>query len=115
MFKSHSGKHKLASQLEALQFGRELVQDPERNFKLVHLDQLGFDAEIAAISFDPLQSLFAVATQSGRITLYGRPDGLPRCSWTIRPAQAIKHLVLKSGSPFLIVIGESLHSSLPSR
>jgi hypothetical protein len=102
MFRTAQNKQKIV--FDSLIFGRELVERPEASFKLSVLESLGFDAEVSCVAWDPLQSLLAVATQSGRIAIYAK-QGIPKCTWSIRPSQAVKHLVLKAGSPFVIVVG----------
>lgn len=111
MFKSlGSSSRKLQSQLESLAFSRELLTQPDVTFNATPYpngDTIGYDGEIACLSFDSIQSLLAVATKSGRITLYGDFDRLPRLTWNLRPALAITHLLLKSGTSFLLAVGKS--------
>ena len=66
---------------------------------------VGYDGELSCVAFDPLQSLLAVGTKSGQVTVYGEPRRIPKCSWQLRPSQAVKHLVLKSGTSCVVVIG----------
>jgi hypothetical protein len=110
MFKSlSSNSRKLQSQLESLVFSRELLSQAEVTFSAVPYpngDIVGYDGEVACLSFDAVQSLLAVATKSGRITLYGDFDRLPRLSWSLKPALAVNHLLLKSGTSYLLAVGE---------
>ena len=109
MFKSlSSSSRKLQTQLEALVFSRELLTQAEVTFSAVPYpngDIIGYDGEIACLSFDAVQSLLAVATKSGRITLYGDFDRLPRLSWSLKPGLAVNHLLLKSGTSYLLAVG----------
>lgn len=110
MFKSlSSSSRKLHSQLESLVFSRELLAQPDVTFNVTPYpngDLIGYDGEIACLSFDSVQSLLAVATKSGRITLYGDFERLPRLSWNLKPALAVNHLLFKSGTSYLLVVGE---------
>lgn len=68
---------------------------------------VGYDGELSCVAFDPLQSLLAVGTRSGQVSVYGEPQRIPKCSWQLRPSQAVKHLVLKAGTSCVVVIGKS--------
>ena len=111
LFKSHGSSRRIQQTFESLLFSQELVQDSTA-FRLSTLNDgntsslLGFDGELACIAFDPVQSLLAVGTKSGRITIYGN-EKVPKCTWAIRPSQAIKHLVLKAGTSCVLVIGQT--------
>ena len=101
----------MSAYFDSLIFGRELVQQADTTFRLSGLEQLGYNGELACIAFDPLQSLFAAATRSGRVAVYAK-HGVPKCAFSIKPSHAIQHLLFKSGSPFIIVIGEDLYPIL---
>jgi hypothetical protein len=106
---SSNNPRKLQSQLEGLVFSRELLSNPDVTFNIAPYPNgsiLGYDGEIACMSFDAVQSLLAIATKSGRITVYADFARLPRLSFTIKPGHAINHLLLKSGTSILLAIGE---------
>lgn len=115
--KSHSTSRRLQQSFDSLLFSQELVQDSSA-FRLSTINDgnpsalLGYDGELACTAYDPVQSLLAVGTKSGRITVYGN-EKVPKCTWSIRPSQAIKHLVLKAGTSCVIAIGveESVRES----
>lgn len=111
MFRSASGKQKAAAQFETLVFGQELTSRPGEVFNPSQVDSFGYDGELACVAFDPLQSLLAVATKSGRCCIYGK-HGVPRLSWCLRPAQAIKNVLLKAGSSVIILIGELIDAPI---
>lgn len=113
MFKSLSSSNnsrKLHSQLESLTFSRELTSQADVTFNTTPYpnggDIIGYDGEIACISYDAIQSLLAVSTKSGRITLYADFGRLPRLTWALKPAIAIHHLLLKAGTSYLLAVGE---------
>lgn len=108
--KSHGSSRRLQQTFDSLFFSQELVRDSSA-FRLSAINDgntralLGYDGELACIAFDPVQSLLAVGTVSGCIIVYGN-EKVPKCTWTIRPSQAIKHLVLKAGTSCVLVIGK---------
>lgn len=111
MFKSlSSSSRKLHSQLEGLYFSRELLSQPNVTFNATPYpnggDIIGYDGEISCVSFDAVQSLLAIATKSGRITLYGDFERLHRLTWSLKPALAVNHILLKSGTSYLLAVGE---------
>lgn len=110
MFKNLSStSRKLQAHFDSLVFSRELVQNADVTFNLAPFPNgslIGYDGEITCMSYDPIQSLLAVATKSGRITVYGDFTRLPRLSFTIKPAHAINHLLLKVGTSYLLAVGE---------
>lgn len=115
MFKSlgtGSSNRKLASQLESLVFSRELTSTADVTFNTTPYpnggDIIGYDGEIACMTYDPIQSLLAIATKSGRITLYADFGRISRLTWTIKPPLAINHLVFKPGTSYLLAFGRCL-------
>lgn len=117
MFKSLSSSNnsrKLHAQLESLTFSRELTSQADVTFNTTPYpnggDIIGYDGEIACISYDAVQSLLAVSTKSGRITLYADFGRLPRLTWALKPAIAIHHLLLKAGTSYLLAVGELIRS-----
>ncbi|KAK9900591.1 hypothetical protein P389DRAFT_192855 [Cystobasidium minutum MCA 4210] len=118
MFKSLSSStstRKLQAQLESLTFSRDLTSYADVTFNTTPYpngaDVIGYDGEISCMAYDAVQSLLAVSTKSGRITLYADFGRLPRLSWNLKPAIAIHHLLLKVGTSYLIAVDakETLH------
>lgn len=70
---------------------------------LLSASNIALQGEVCALAVEPVLGYLAVGTSSGSIHLFGVPS--VQVSWMLRPANKIKHLVFKSGSPLLVVIG----------
>ncbi|GAA5869181.1 hypothetical protein JCM16303_000383 [Sporobolomyces ruberrimus] len=69
---------------------------------LGHLSSLGIGGELTAMTVDPVQSLLAVATEHGKLFVFGAPG--VQLSWDIGIPTKIRHLAFKPGSGFLCVV-----------
>lgn len=73
---------------------------------LLSSSNIALQGDICALAVEPVLGYIAVGTTVGGIHLYGKPS--VQVSWTLRPANKVRHLVFKSGSPLLIVLGEQI-------
>lgn len=71
---------------------------------LLSAANVALQGEICAFAVEPVLGYFAVGTSNGSIHLFGKSS--VHISWTLRPANKVRHLLFKSGSPLLIAIGE---------
>lgn len=69
------------------------------------LSSLSLPGEVTAMAFEPIMGYLAVGTSSGSVHLFGSPP--VQISWNLRPAVKVKFILFKSGTPLMVVIGES--------
>lgn len=101
MFSSKTRKAVEAASL--LDFSQQ-ARDPTA-YVLGQLTSLGIGSELSALAFDPVQSLLAVGTEHGKITVFGQPS--VQLSWEVGVRVKVKHLAWRAGSGFLCVVGTS--------
>ncbi|UZJ52196.1 hypothetical protein CBS101457_001516 [Exobasidium rhododendri] len=71
---------------------------------LLSASNVALQGEICAFAVEPMLGYIAVGTTTGSIHLFGKPS--VSISWTLRPANKVRHLLFKSGSPLLIAIDD---------
>jgi syntaxin-binding protein 5 len=71
---------------------------------LLSSTNIALQGEVSSFAVEPVLGYFAVGTSNGSIHLFGRPS--VQISWSLRPANKVRHLLFKSGSPLLVAIGE---------
>lgn len=103
-FKSSSKKREEAGEqiLKSLNWSHEFLEHHQDLLSISQAIKLGLTATITAMAYDPLQSLLVVGTADGHFHLWGSPP--VSLSWLNRPAEPIKFMTIKSGSPLLCAI-----------
>jgi syntaxin-binding protein 5 len=102
----HGGSPKLPVELEHANWSRGLGAAGNSAFSegLLSASNIALHGEVCAIAVEPVLGYLAVGTENGTIHLFGTPA--VQITWTLRPANKVRHLLFKSGSPLLIAIGE---------
>lgn len=70
---------------------------------LLSASNIALHGEVCVLAVEPVMGYLAVGTSNGTIHLFGKPA--VQIVWTLRPANKVRHLLFKSGSPLLIAIG----------
>lgn len=70
---------------------------------LLSASNIALHGEVCALAVEPVMGYLAVGTNNGTIHLFGKPA--VQIVWSLRPANKVRHLIFKSGSPLLIAIG----------
>jgi syntaxin-binding protein 5 len=104
----HGASSKLPVELEQADWTRGLgaasSSVPIFSEGLLSASNIALHGEVCAFAVEPVLGYLVVGTDSGTIHLFGTPA--VQITWTLRPANKVRHLLFKCGSPLLIVIGE---------
>ncbi|KAN0065129.1 Lethal(2) giant larvae sro7 [Thecaphora frezii] len=83
---------------------------PTGNFNEGILAGLALPGEVSAMAFEPVRGYLAVGTTQGTVHLFGSPP--VHLSFTLRPAQKVRHLAFKSGTGLLVCIDDKDNMSI---